>query len=407
MRSVTVSDLVALTDNNWDALNHIRTDLRQFVVQRLCNGSPTEENLEQGVNLLLDELEPHFEVMLEGTLRDDVDAVATLNRFHESVVPEFFKLVLDDENASNFGQKLHDMVHKYLGRLWAIVKRCCANSEAIDAIFQSCVNRVPEDVPLASVTARAYLNQLRHYTDGLNVPLQDIEPFLAYRSSANSTSAPLESAPSSSSESNADNAVNETCQDETPSQKRTVEHMDTEPLPGPQPTTSAGSSFLNTSYQSLSSEEAVTPKSEETPVLPMDTEVPPVPAPEAWHRILPPEWVPIIARDTTRQRRPNTQAPLSDAYLAGMPPKRRKVVAANKPQGSLSEVISANMGSAIQSSGVPTAGSALVMEEASNDPRLREAYREQLRSTVRANLANNPDFSAERFPNAAQYFGKS
>ena len=67
-----------------------------------------------------------------------------------------------------------------------------------------------------------------------------------------------------------------------------VQPMDTDPLPVPQATTSAGASSLNVSSQSLSTEDAVTAKSDETPVLPMDTEVPPVPTPEAWHRILPP-----------------------------------------------------------------------------------------------------------------------
>ena len=65
VRSVTVSDLVALTGSNWDAVNHIRPDLRNFVIQRLCEGSPSEEHLEQGVNLLMNELRPHFDIMLE------------------------------------------------------------------------------------------------------------------------------------------------------------------------------------------------------------------------------------------------------------------------------------------------------------------------------------------------------
>ena len=50
------------------------------------------------------------------------------------------------------------------------------------------------------------------------------------------------------------------------------------------------------------------------------------------------EWVPIISRDTQRQRR-TQQTPLSDAYLSGMPPKRRKLVTDSKPQGSLNQVI--------------------------------------------------------------------
>lgn len=51
------------------------------------------------------------------------------------------------------------------------------------------------------------------------------------------------------------------------------------------------------------------------------------------------EWVPVIARDSQRQRRQGTQPPYSDAYLSGMPNKRRKIVTSSKPQGSLSQII--------------------------------------------------------------------
>lgn len=37
------------------------------------------------------------------------------------------------------------------------------------------------------------------------------------------------------------------------------------------------------------------------------------------------EWVPIIRHDMLSQRKIKAQPPLSDAYLHGMPAKRRKV----------------------------------------------------------------------------------
>lgn len=52
------------------------------------------------------------------------------------------------------------------------------------------------------------------------------------------------------------------------------------------------------------------------------------------------EWVPIIARDTQRQRRQSSQKPFSDAYLSGLPPKRRKLLTSLRSQGNLSQVIS-------------------------------------------------------------------
>jgi len=55
------------------------------------------------------------------------------------------------------------------------------------------------------------------------------------------------------------------------------------------------------------------------------------------------EWVPVIARDSQRQRRQGTQPPYSDAYLSGMPNKRRKIVTSSKPQGSLSQIIASEL----------------------------------------------------------------
>lgn len=47
--------------------------------------------------------------------------------------------------------------------------------------------------------------------------------------------------------------------------------------------------------------------------------------------------MPIISRDVLRQRRQNTQSPLSDAYLQGMPSKRRKLITAERPSLNLTQ----------------------------------------------------------------------
>lgn len=117
------------------------------------------------------------------------------------------------------------------------------------------------------------------------------------------------------------------------------------------------------------------------------------------------EWIPIITRDTQRQRRQNPQAPFSDAYLSGMPSKRRKIVAAAKPQGNLSQVISDGVRRAVTSTGLAGAVPLdVVAQAASTDLTLQSAYRDLLRSSVQSGLRDNPDFTAERFPNAANYF---
>ena len=43
------------------------------------------------------------------------------------------------------------------------------------------------------------------------------------------------------------------------------------------------------------------------------------------------DWVPVIARDIETQRSQKSHHPHSDAYLQGMPPKRRRVSTKSNP----------------------------------------------------------------------------
>ncbi|XP_067416371.1 large proline-rich protein BAG6 isoform X3 [Emydura macquarii macquarii] len=132
-------------------------------------------------------------------------------------------------------------------------------------------------------------------------------------------------------------------------------------------------------------------------------ELPGEPAPDAepWAAAVPPEWVPIIREDIQTQRRGKQQPPLSDAYLTGMPAKRRKTMRGDGPQLLLSEAVSR----AARAAGVkPLSGSDSLSRELA-EPALQEGYREQLRADLQQRLQEDPSFSPQRFPNAARAFG--
>ncbi|KAI5700647.1 hypothetical protein M8J75_001596 [Diaphorina citri] len=124
---------------------------------------------------------------------------------------------------------------------------------------------------------------------------------------------------------------------------------------------------------------------------------------ESWHNSIPSDWVPIITRDNQRQRRESNQAPFSDAYLAGMPTKRRKIVTSSKPSTNLSKVIADTMTTALGAAGVSTSSDAIATSAAA-DPAMRVAYREQVRAQVRESLQSCPDYTSERYPNATKFF---
>ncbi|XP_022176814.1 large proline-rich protein bag6-A isoform X1 [Myzus persicae] len=121
-----------------------------------------------------------------------------------------------------------------------------------------------------------------------------------------------------------------------------------------------------------------------------------------WHHNVPSEWVPVIARDSQRQRRQGTQPPYSDAYLSGMPNKRRKIVTSSKPQGSLSQIIAKNLEVAMGAAGV--AINTEVITSAGADTAVQNAYTERIRTFGRSGLDTHPDFCPTRYPNASKFF---
>lgn len=127
---------------------------------------------------------------------------------------------------------------------------------------------------------------------------------------------------------------------------------------------------------------------------------PPPPDAEPWAAAVPPEWVPIIREDIQSQRKLKQQPPLSDAYLSGMPAKRRKTMQGDGPQLLLSEAVN----KAAKVAGVKPLTSAESLNRDLAEPALQESYQRQLKSDLQKRLQADPSFTPQRFPNAQQAF---
>uniref|UniRef100_A0A8P4KN49 Large proline-rich protein BAG6 n=1 Tax=Dicentrarchus labrax TaxID=13489 RepID=A0A8P4KN49_DICLA len=121
---------------------------------------------------------------------------------------------------------------------------------------------------------------------------------------------------------------------------------------------------------------------------------------EQWAAAVPPEWVPIIRHDMLSQRKIKAQPPLSDAYLHGMPAKRRKTSQCEGPHLSLSDAVSR----AARTAGVlpVTAPNSLQVEL--ERPELQEAYTKQVKSDIKERVRDDPNYDAQRFPNTHRAF---
>lgn len=136
--------------------------------------------------------------------------------------------------------------------------------------------------------------------------------------------------------------------------------------------------------------------------------------------IVPQDWVPIIARDGTRQRRQlrgmadNGVPAFSDAYLGGLPSKRRKLIEQQKPQLLVSptpnhSAIAASMERLVRE-GVSHAGVDDVDGAAvavATDPGVRSVFGQAIRDCLQPSRYRTPDFpDPTRFPNATKYFSE-
>uniref|UniRef100_A0A8C6VFB1 BCL2-associated athanogene 6 n=1 Tax=Naja naja TaxID=35670 RepID=A0A8C6VFB1_NAJNA len=127
---------------------------------------------------------------------------------------------------------------------------------------------------------------------------------------------------------------------------------------------------------------------------------PPAPDVEPWAAAVPPEWVPIIREDIQSQRKLKQQPPLSDAYLSGMPAKRRKTMQGDGPPLLLSEAVN----KAARVVGVKPLTSAESLNRDLADPALQDGYQQQLKSDLQERLQADPNFTPQRFPSAQQAF---
>merc|ERR1719184_199402 len=120
---------------------------------------------------------------------------------------------------------------------------------------------------------------------------------------------------------------------------------------------------------------------------------------------LPMAWVPIIARDHAMPT--TSQAPHSDAYLAGQPSKRRKLNAECKPRGEVTRLIEQSLKEAMDQTGVqPISGAATVIEQVVANRNVQVAVEEMARESFQDRSRDGEDFQAEKFPSVEKFVKK-
>jgi len=127
---------------------------------------------------------------------------------------------------------------------------------------------------------------------------------------------------------------------------------------------------------------------------------------DEWKSIMPEEWIPVITTDIVRQRRMPPQAPFSDAYINGLPPKRRKMVDQRGITPSEDSIGDALKHAAAATGATPLTSLEDLSKAAKGNRKLHGAYRREIKKEVKTRLEKDTDYRPDKFPQTRDYFDK-
>ncbi|CAB3225755.1 unnamed protein product [Arctia plantaginis] len=104
------------------------------------------------------------------------------------------------------------------------------------------------------------------------------------------------------------------------------------------------------------------------------------------------EWVPVFTRDQQAQRA-EPQEPYSDAYLSGLPMRKRRCVRESRPATTLDGFINESVREAVERDRISP------VEDAS----MRVAFREHMRYRARVRASSSVDYDPQRYAAAARF----
>ncbi|XP_077405010.1 large proline-rich protein BAG6 isoform X2 [Vanacampus margaritifer] len=378
-QSFSMVDMVLLLHGNAQPLTHIQPQLTEFFTDHyLHNQEPTDANIARAADDLSSGLEEYIaESFATVTVREGVDIVQTNLAFLRQQLTRMASHVLRC-NDHTFGPYLLLLCTQGLFECLALNLYCLQGEQrALTSVINHCIRRMSSEVNTSLVNWLTSMMSMRLHVILENNPVTEdqIQHYVRF-------------VPEDSNQRTA--AGNGQQADES----QNVE-MEESSAPAPTPTTEeamalSGHGQENTHTTGVAQGSAAAPPRRAE----LTAEV------EPWAASLPPEWVPIIRHDMLSQRKIRTQPPLSDAYLHGMPAKRRKMTQCEGPHLSLSDAVCR---AACSAGALPVTAPNSLQGELER-PYLQDAYTTQVKEDIKVRVQDDPDYNAQRFPNTHQAF---
>ncbi|XP_054831413.1 large proline-rich protein BAG6 isoform X2 [Eublepharis macularius] len=369
-QNFSMVDMVMLLHGQFQPLQRIQPQLSRFFREEYLHGQePTERSVRMATCNLINGLEEYIrESFASVRVRDGVDITRTNLEFLQEQFNRIATHILHCAD-STFGFRLLELCNQGLFECLALNLYCLQGEQAaLTAVINDRIRRMSADMNPSLVSWLTTMMSMRLQVILEHMPVTE-EQILQYVRRVGDPPQPVPEEP--------------------------MDLQATEQHPEALQRESAASPAPATTAEEAMPQQRGEPEHEE----PQQGE-PPAPEAEPWAAAVPPEWVPIIREDIQNQRKLKQQPPLSDAYLSGMPAKRRKTMQGDGPQLLLSEAVS----KAAKGAGVKPLTSPESLHRDLAEPALQESYRQQLKSDLQKRLQADPSFTPQRFPNAQQAF---
>ncbi|KAM3911863.1 large proline-rich protein BAG6 isoform 1-T1 [Leptodactylus fuscus] len=364
-------DMVMLLHGQSQPLQNLQPQLRSFFLQQyLHQADPTPQNIQLASRNLTNGLEEYIrESFATAPVREDVDITRTNVEFLQEQFNRITTHILHCADAT-FGQRLLEMCNQSLFEWLALNLYCLRGDQsALTSVINERIRRLSLDVSPVLVSWVTSVLSLRLQVLLGQMPVTEAEVQRHVRR--------IGDAP----------PVSEAASQEQPMEMSPADAQPCASSPAPA-TTVEEALFL--------------PAQSSAPALCPDSEIPPPEeaGSEPWAAAMPPEWVPVIRQDIQSQRKIKQQPPLSDAYLSGMPAKRRKTMQGEGPHLSLSEAVNR----AMRYTGAKPETSAESLRRELDNSEVQVRYREQLCQDIQKILQDNESYNPQRFPNTQRAF---
>uniref|UniRef100_A0A672ZZM2 BCL2-associated athanogene 6 n=1 Tax=Sphaeramia orbicularis TaxID=375764 RepID=A0A672ZZM2_9TELE len=358
-QTFTMSDLVMLLHGQHQPLGRIQPQLAQFFRQNYLNGrEPTDQNIAAAAENLVNELEEYItESFSSVTVLEGVDITQTNMSFFRQQLMHIATHILRCTDDT-FGPRLLQMCNQALFECLALNLYCLRGDQrALTAVINHRIRRMSSDISPSLVNWMTSMMTMRLQVilEHIPVTLDQVQNYIVHTQ------------------------VNIVDDSLSPAAGTTAEEAMV--LPGDLGA-SGGAAPLGGDKAAAGAEGGRDDSAGEN---------------EAWAAAVPPEWVPIIRCDMMTQRKMKAQPPLSDAYLHGMPAKRRK---GSGSLLSLSDAVS----QAARTAGVRPITSPEQLHDELETTELREAYAEQVKADIKKRVREDPDFNSQQFPNSHRAF---